>query len=338
LKKHTAHASYLEAKIRDHGNNMRVFVAGAGGAIGTALIPVLAGAGHHVIGMTRSPERAQHIRELGAEHVAVDALDEPALVRAVESARPDVIVHELTNIPRKVNVRRFDDDFRATNRLRIEGTDHLIRAAQAAGVRRIVAQSFGAWPYARVGGPVKSEEDPLDSNPPRAMRETLRAIRYLEERVTGTLGLEGIALRYGFFYGPESAGGIGSMLEDVRRRRFPIVGDGGGVWSFIHVADAARATLAAAERGEPGLYNITDDEPAPVAEWLPGLARIIGAPPPRHAPVWLARLMVGESGVVLMTQIRGASNQKAKRILDWKPQWPSWREGFTAEYGVKRGG
>lgn len=315
---------------------MRIFVAGASGAIGRSLLPVLVAAGHEVIGMTRSAGNAERVRSFGAEHVAADALDERAVIAAVERARPEVIVHELTRIPPKLNVRRFDQEFATTNRLRTEATDHLIRAAQAVGVRRFVAQSFGGWPYAREGGPVKTEEDPLDPHPPRAFRESLEAIRYLEARTTGTDGLEGLALRYGFFYGPDRTSGTGAMLEDVRRRRLPVVGDGGGVWSFVHVDDAAHATLAAVERGEPGIYNIADDDPARVSEWLPETARILGAPKPMRAPVWLARLIVGEAGVMLMTQIRGASNQKAKRLLGWTPRWTSWREGFAAEFAGAR--
>ena len=218
---------------------MKVFVAGAGGAIGSALIPALVSAGHEVTGMTRSSRHAERVRSLGADHVAADALDGQAVVEAVQRAKPDAIIHELTNIPRKLNVRHFDRDFGTTNRLRTEATDHLIHAAQTVGVRRFIAQSFGGWPYARVGGPVKSEDDSLDPHPPRAMHESLEAIRYLEHRVTEAEALNGIALRYGYFYGPEGTGGIGAMLDDIRRRRLPVVGDGGGVWSFVHIDDAA---------------------------------------------------------------------------------------------------
>ena len=312
---------------------MRVLVAGASGAVGRPLVRVLVAAGHQVIGMMRSPEKAALVRSLGAEHIAADALDAAAVTAAVGSAAPDVIVHELTAIPRKLNPRHFERDFAATNLLRTKGTDNLVNAARAAGVRRVLAQSFGGWPYARDGTRLKKEDDPFDPDPAREFRTTLDSIRYLEQRVTGTPGIDGITLRYGFFYGPVEAGGVGSMLEDVRRRRLPIVGNGGGIWSFIHVEDAAAATLAAIERGEPGAYNIVDDEPAPVSEWLPELARILGAKPPRRVPAWLARLAIGQSGVVMMTEIRGASNDKARRVLGWKPVRSTWRRGFAEEFG-----
>jgi nucleoside-diphosphate-sugar epimerase len=248
---------------------------------------------------------------------------------ALQNAKPEIVVHELTAIPEHLNFRRFDREFELTNRLRTEGTDNLLAAACKAGARRFLAQSYAGWPYARQGGPVKSEEDPLDPNPPSAMRRSFEAIRYLESAVIGGQGVEGIVLRYGAFYGPGTAFGKGgSVFEDIRRRRFPIIGGGGGIWSFIHIDDAVHATLAAIERGAPGVYNITDDEPAPVSEWLPALAAAIEAPAPRRVPKFVGRLAVGEHGVMLMTEIRGASNAKAKRELRWKPLWPSWREGF----------
>jgi nucleoside-diphosphate-sugar epimerase len=308
---------------------MRVFLAGATGAIGRRLIQVLVRADHSVVGMTRSPENADAIRAAGAEPVVADALNENAVMAAVRQAEPEVVVHQLTAIPPNTNPRKFDREFELTNRLRTEGTDHLLAAARAAGARRFVAQSFAGWPHAREGGLVKTEEDPLDPSPPKAMRRTLEAIRYLEGAVVGAEELEGLVLRYGSFYGPGTSLGEGGVhWEMIRRRRFPIVGRGTGVWSFIHIDDAATATLAAIERGAPGVYNIVDDEPAPVAEWLPALAAAVGAKPPRHVPTWLARLAVGEPGVVLMTEIRGASNAKAKRELDWQPAYVSWRDGF----------
>jgi nucleoside-diphosphate-sugar epimerase len=240
-----------------------------------------------------------------------------------------VVIHQLTAIPPDASLRRFDREFELTNRLRTEGTDHLIAASRAAGARRFVAQSFGGWPYAREGGPVKTEEDPLDTSPPAPFRRTLDALRHLETAVVGAEGLEGLALRYGFFYGPgTSIGEGGPILDAVRRRRLPIVGGGGGIWSFVHVDDAARATVAASERGAPGVYNVADDEPAPVSEWLPALAEAVGAKPPRRVPAILGRLGAGEAAVVLMTQIPGASNAKAKRELGWQPAYSSWREGF----------
>jgi nucleoside-diphosphate-sugar epimerase len=308
---------------------MNVLVAGATGAIGRRLIPLLVEAGHSVAGTTRKPGRVASIRAVGAEPLVVDALDTAAVVAAVRSVRPEVVVHELTAIPARLNVRKFDREFDLTNRLRTEGTDNLLAGARAAGARRVVAQSFAGWPYARQGGPVKNEEDPLDLNPPAALARTLEAIRHLESAVLGGKAMEGVVLRYGAFYGPgTSLGESGSILEDIRRRRFPIVGSGGGVWSFLHVDDAALATLTAIERGAPGIYNIVDDDPASVSEWLPALAAAVGAPPPRHVPGFVGRLAVGEHGVMMMTEIRGASNAKARRELGWRPAWRSWREGF----------
>jgi nucleoside-diphosphate-sugar epimerase len=308
---------------------MNVLVAGASGAIGRRLIPLLVEAGHNVAGMTRTPGKVASIRSLGAEPLVVDALDAAAVLAAVRSARPEVVVHELTAIPARMNMRKFDREFELTNRLRTEGTDNLLAGARAAGARRLVAQSFGGWPYARQGSPVKSEEDPLDPNPPAALRHTLGAIRHLESAVLAGKTTEGVVLRYGAFYGPGTSLGEGGWLvEEVRRRRFPIVGDGGGVWSFLHIDDAAQATLVAVERGAPGIYNIADDDPAPVSEWLPALAAAIGAPPPRRVPAFVGRLAAGEHGVMMMTEIRGASNDKARRQLGWRPGWRSWREGF----------
>jgi len=308
---------------------MKVFVAGATGAIGKRLIPVLKQAGHSVTGMTRSASKADSLRSAGAEAAIVDALDPAAVATAVERAKPEVIVHELTAIPQAFDVRKFAEQFALTNRLRTEGTDNLLAAARASGVRRFVAQSYAGWPYARAGGSVKTENDPLDPNPPAAFRETLRAIKYLESAVLGTPGIEGLVLRYGGFYGPGNGlGEGGAIVEQVRQRKFPIIGGGTGVWSFIHIDDAARATVAAIERGAPGIYNIVDDEPAPVSEWLSALASILGAKPPLRLPAWLGRLATGEQGVVMMTQIRGASNHKAKRELAWQPLWATWRDGF----------
>jgi nucleoside-diphosphate-sugar epimerase len=250
------------------------------------------------------------------------------------AAHPEVVVHELTALAGMADFRRLDEGFALTNRLRSEGTDHLLAAARAAGSRRFVAQSFAGWPFARVGGPVKTEDEPLDPDPPAQLRRTLDAIRHLEAAVVGAEGIEGVVLRYGGFYGPgTSAGEGGFMLEDLRRRRFPLVGAGTGVWSFVHVDDAATATVAAVERGAPGIYQIVDDDPAPVSEWLPALAAAIGARPPRRVPAWVARLAGGAHGVVLMTEARGASNAKARRELGWRPAWPSWRQGFRDGLG-----
>jgi nucleoside-diphosphate-sugar epimerase len=310
---------------------MRVFVAGATGAIGKQLVPRLVAAGHEVHGMTRYQSKQAMLDELGAVPVVADALDPEQVAEAVGRARPEVIVHELTAIG-ALDLRHFDRDFAPTNRLRTEGTDHLLSAGQAVGVRRFVAQGVAGYgAYVRAGGPVKREQDPFDPAPAREMRQTLAAIRHLEEVVLGARWTEGIVLRYGAFYGPGTglAPG-GEQFELVRRRRFPLVGDGGGVWSFIHIADAAEATVAAVEHGSRGVYNVVDDDPAPVAEWLPALAQTLGAKKPMRVPRFIGRLFAGEPGVVMMTDARGASNAKAKRELGWQPKHPSWRQGFTA--------
>ena len=309
---------------------MKVFVAGATGAMGRQLVPRLVAAGHDVAGMVRGGSRRAVLEELGATAVIADALDPEQVADVVARARPDVIVHQLTALS-TVDVRRFDRSFAVTNRLRTEGLDHLLSAGRAVGVRRFVAQSYTGWPYARTGGPVKGEEDPLDSAPARHMRETLAAIRYLEAAVTEAGWTEGIVLRYGAFYGPgTSLTPGGEQFEMIRKRRFPVVGDGAGVWSFVHIADAAEATVAAVEHGERGIYNVVDDDPARVAEWLPALAQSLGAARPRRVPRLVGRLVAGEVGAVMMTEVRGASNAKAKRELGWEPRHASWRRGFAA--------
>jgi nucleoside-diphosphate-sugar epimerase len=279
--------------------------------------------------MTRSESKQAMLYELGAVPVVADALDPDQVAEAVGRARPDVIVHQLTAIPALLDLRHFDRDFALTNRLRTEGTDYLLSAGQAVGVRRFVAQSH-ILSYARTGAAVKSEEDPFDRSPAREMRETLAAIRHLEEAVLGARWTEGIVLRYGHFYGPGTSLAPGAeQVEMIRKRRFPLVGDGGGVWSFIHIADAAEATVAAVEHGSRGVYNIVDDDPAPVAEWLPALTRMLSGKKPRRVPRFVVRLAAGEFGVLMMTEARGASNAKAKRELGWSPAHPSWREGFA---------
>ena len=310
---------------------MRVFVAGATGAIGRQLVPRLVAAGHEVHGMTRHVSKQAMLDELGAVPVVADALDPDQVAAAVGGARPEVIVHQLTAIG-ALDMRHFDRDFALTNRLRTEGTGHLLSAGQGVGVRRFVAQGIAGYgAYVRTGGPVKSEEDPLDPTPTREMRETLAAIRHLEEAVLAARWTEGMVLRYGAFYGPgTSMAPDGAQSELVRRRKFPLVGDGGGVWSFIHVADAAEATVAAVEHGSRGVYNVVDDDPAPVAEWLPALAQTLGAKQPMRVPRFVGRLFAGETGVMMMTELRGASNAKAKRELAWRPAHPSRRQGFTA--------
>jgi nucleoside-diphosphate-sugar epimerase len=310
---------------------MRVFVAGASGAIGRQLVPRLVAAGHEVTGMTRSQSHQAMLRELGAEPAIADALDPDQVAQAVGRARPEVIVHQLTAIG-PLDLRHFDRDFAATNRLRTEGTDYLLSAGQAVGVARFVAQSvadYGA--YARAGGLVKTEQDPLDGSPVPAMRQTLAAVGHLEQAVLGARWTQGVVLRYGAFYGPGTALAPGAQqFELVRRRKFPVVGDGAGVWSFIHVADAAAATEAAVEHGQRGVYNVVDDDPAPVAEWLPALARMLGARKPMRVPRLAGRLFAGQAGVMMMSELRGASNAKARRELGWQPAHPSWRQGFAA--------
>ncbi len=309
---------------------MRVFLAGATGAIGKQLVPRLVAAGHEVHGMTRSDSKQAALEELGARPVVADALDPGQVAEAVARSKPDVIVHQLTAIG-PLDPRHFDRDFALTNRLRTEGTDYLLSAGQAVGVRRFVAQSNGAFPYARTGGPVKTEEDPLDPSPAREMRSMVAAVRHLEQAVLDARWTEGIVLRYGAFYGPGTSMAPGeAQFELVRKRKFPLVGDGGGVWSFIHVADAAEATVAAVEHGGRGIYNVVDDDPAPVAEWLPALAQTLGAKQPMRVPRFVGRLFAGEVGALMMTELRGASNEKAKRELAWRPSHPSWRGGFAA--------
>jgi len=306
---------------------MRILVAGATGAIGKQLVPMLLARGHEVAGLAR---RAGPVAALGATPLVADALDPDAVGGAVARFEPEAIAHELTALAAAPDMRRFDRYFALTNRLRTEGTEHLLAAGRAVGVRRFVAQSFAGWPYARDGGPVKTEDDPLDPSPVPAMRATHAAIRRQEELLLTAEWTEGIVLRYGGFYGPgTSFAAEGESVELIRARRLPVVGDGRGVWSFVHIADAAEATVAALEHGRRGVYNIVDDEPAPVAEWLPVAAEIVGAGRPRHVPRWLGRLLAGEAGAVMMTEVRGASNAKAKRELGWQPRYASWRQGFA---------
>jgi len=320
---------------------MKVFVAGATGVLGRTLVPQLVARGHEVVGMTRSGSKQDFVRSLGARPVVADALDPDAVAQAVASAEPDVIVHELTALSGKLSARDMRHPERApmavmTNRLRSEGTDHLLAAGRAVGARRFIAQSFGAFRWARAGGPVLTEADPIDPNPPGAMRPALVGILHVERAVTSIEWGEGLVMRYGGFYGPGtsmSRAPDAEMAGPIRKRRFPIVGDGDGVWSYIHIEDAAAATALAVERGEPGIYNIVDDEPAPVREWLPVLASALGAKPPRRVPRWLARLAAGEMATVMMTESRGSSNAKAKRELGWQLRYPSWRLGFAQGLG-----
>ena len=309
---------------------MRVFLAGATGAVGRPLIRQLLAAGHEVTATTRNPAKVDQLQALGAAPVVVDGLDSRAVTSAVARAQPDAIVHQMTALAGKPDLRHFDRWFAKTNELRTQGTQHLLAAARAAGVPKLVAQSYTGWNNERSGGWVKTEADALDADPLPAQRESLTAIRLLEDVVLSA-PLEGIVLRYGNFYGP---GDSDAMLELIRKRQFPLVGAGRGVWSWIHLDDAATATLAALERGRRGIYNVTDDEPAPVAEWLPFLAQTIGAKPPRRVPTRIGRLAAGDVPVRWMTESRGASNEKAKRELDWRPTFPSWRDGFRDEFAA----
>jgi nucleoside-diphosphate-sugar epimerase len=317
---------------------MKVFVAGATGVLGRELVPQLVARGHEVVGMTRTASKQDGLRALGARPVVADALDPDAVAQAVASAEPEVIVHQLTALSGKMSIREARHPersfaFTMTNRLRTEATDHLLAAGRAVGARRFVAQSFGAFRFARTGGPVQTEADLLDPDLPAP---GLEAILYLEQAVTTIDWGEGLVLRYGGFYGPGTSTSLapdGVMTGPIRKRRFPIVGDGGGVWSHVHIEDAAAATAIAVEQGPPGIYYIVDDEPAPVREWLPVLASALGAKPPRRIPRWLGRLAAGEMATLMMTEARGASNEKAKRELGWQPRYPSWRQGFAQGLG-----
>jgi nucleoside-diphosphate-sugar epimerase len=304
---------------------MRVLVAGATGAVGRQLVPALVRAGHQVTATSRSEARLAGLRAAGAQLAVLDGLDAQAVGEVVARAEPEVIIHEMTAIPADLSLRNFDRSFAVTNQLRTRGIDYLLAAAAAAGARRVIAQSYGGWDYARTGGLVKTEDDPLDPQPPARQRETLAAIRHLERAVLDA-PLEGVVLRYGSLYGPGASEGT---VELIRKRQLPVIGSGAGVWSFLHVADAAAATVAAVSSGDPGVYNVADNDPAAVARWVPEVARIVGAPVPRRLPAWVGRLVVGEVGISMMTQIRGVSSARAQRELGWQPIWPSWRDGFA---------
>ena len=313
---------------------MRVFVAGATGAIGRSLVPQLIGSGHEVIALTRSREKARALEALGAKTVVANALDREALTAAITKTEPEAVIHQLTALADAGSFRNFDREFALTNRLRTEATDTLLSAALLVGARRFIAQSFCGWPFARTGGPIKTERDPLDPKPPKSFRNTLAAIRALESAVRDAAGIDAFALRYGMLYGPGTAlAKDGAIVKAVRRGAIPIFGKGAGVWSFVHVNDAARATVAALTRGAPGIYNVVDDEPAPVSVWLPFLARALGARPPRRVSVLFARFAIGAGGVSMMTKVRGGSNTKAKRELGWQPIFASWRRGFVEGLG-----
>jgi 2-alkyl-3-oxoalkanoate reductase len=309
------------------GAEMRVYVAGGSGAIGRRLIPQLIAAGHDVVATTSSRRGIEELEILGAHPLVVDGLDEEAVVKSVCLAEPDVIVNEMTALAGATNLRNFDRAFARTNELRTKGNNHLIRAAQIAQVRRVISQSYTGWSNARDGDGVKTERDRLDPDPPKTMRRSLDAIRHLERSTTRATRLEGIVLRYGSLYGPGTAFST-DYVDLVRKRRLPLIGDGSGVWSFVHVDDAAAATVLAVERASRGVYNVVDDDPAPVSDWLPFLADVLGARQPRRIPAWLARIVAGEAITSMSTRITGSSNAKARRELRWEPRYRSWREGF----------
>ncbi len=313
---------------------MRVFIAGGTGAIGKVLVPLLVENGHEVIVLARGEHKVEEVEAMGAKAAAADPLDREELTAAIRSAEPEVIMHQLTALSGAGNFRKFDEEFALTNRFRTEVTDTMLAAARMVGARRFIAQSFCGWPFAREGGPVKTEEDPLDANPPASFSKTLAAIRRLEDTIQRTTETEALALRYGMLYGPGTGfARDGSIVDLVRKRRMPIIGDGAGTWSFIHVQDVARATVAAMSRAEPGVYNVVDDDPAPVSTWLPYLADVLDARPPRKLPAWLGKIAIGDGGVSMMTRIRGGSNAKAKREFEWRPIYPTWRRGFVEEFG-----
>jgi nucleoside-diphosphate-sugar epimerase len=307
---------------------MRIFVAGAAGAVGRKLVPSLVAKGHAVVGLTRTPESGRRLAAAGAEPVVADALDAAAVEAAVTAARPEVVVHQLTALAGASDLRDFDAVLSASNRLRTTGLDNLIAAARKSGARKIVAQSYCGWPYARTGGPIKSETDPLDTTPPLKQTQSLAAIRHVEAAVADLRDLQGVVLRYGSFYGPGTGMFEPVVVGQLRKRQMPLIDGGGGWWNFLHVDDAASATVATIEGDARGLYNVVDDEPAPVRDWLPALADAVGAKPPRRLPTWIARFFAGQALVTMMTASRAGSNAKIKRDLGWRPAHASWRQGF----------
>jgi len=313
---------------------MRVLLAGATGVLGRRLLPMLIDIGHEVVGTSTSAEKLAALEAAGADGVVMDGLDRDSVDQAVASAEPEVVIHQLTALAAMTNLKKFDEQFTETNRLRTTGTDYLLAASIAVGAKRFIAQSYTGWPNERSGNRVKDETSPLDPTPTANSTLTLDAIRYVEEAVTSATELEGLVLRYGSFYGPGTGlAKDGDLLKMVAKRRLPVVGGGAGVWSFCHIDDAASATVAAVTRGAPGIYNVVDDEPSEVVEWLPYLAEAIGAKPPMRLPAWLAKPMIGEHGISMMTQVRGSSNAKAKAALTWSPRYASWREGFRTGLG-----
>lgn len=306
---------------------MKVLVAGASGVVGRQLLPQLIAAGHEVTGLARSADNVG-----GVEMMAVDALDQKAVRAAVERAEPEALVHVATAIPAQIDPRRIDKDFAMTNRLRTEGTAHLLDAARRAGISRIVTQGLG-YAYDPNGSEPADESVPLWRNPPRKFAPVLTALRQMESAVEEA---GGTVLRFGHLYGPGSSyAADGSFIRQVRARQVPIVGGGTATFSFIHSQDAAAAVVAALETPASGVFNVVDDVPTKMGEWLPILAGGLGAPAPRKVPTFLARAAVGGWGVAFMTQLRGADNTRAKRILRWQPQIPSWRLGFDLELDLE---
>jgi len=310
---------------------MKIFILGGTGVIGRYLVPLLVSEGHEVTALVRSAERISEAEKIGAKGVTADVFNEEELISLIKKNESEIIIHQLTALAGVTgNFRKFDQEFELTNRFRTVVTDTLLKAAELTGVRRFIAQSFCGWPFAREGGLVKTEEDPLDPDPPASLSRTLNAIKHLESAVQKSGKVEALALRYGLFYGPgTSIAKDGAIINLIRNRKFPIVGDGGGIWSFAHIKDAAGATVKAVSKGDPGVYNIVDDEPAPVSTWLPFLADVLEVKPPRKIPVWLGRMSLGEAGISMMTKIRGGSNVKAKRNLGWEPFYATWRDGFV---------
>lgn len=314
---------------------MRIFVAGASGVVGRRLVPILLERGHDVVGLTRTAEKRSLLEGLGARVAVADALEAPSLEAAVADAAPHVLVHQLTAIPDEIDLRHYDRTFAMTNRLRMEGADNLLAAARVSGARRIVAQSLAAW-LPRALGRLATEDDPHDPEPPKGAEGEVDALRYLERAVTEAGDVEGVVLRYGLLYGPGtsmSLDPVGQQVSLLRNRQFPVVGSGDGVWSFVHVDDAVAATVEAIERVDPGIYNVVDDDPAPVRDWLPAAAAAVGAPRPRRVPRWLGRLLVGAAAVSMMTEWSGASNAKITSALGWSPRYASWRDGFREGLG-----
>ncbi len=310
---------------------MKIFILGGTGVIGRYLIPLLVSEGHEITALVRSAERISEAEKIGAKGVPADLFNEEELISLIKKTEPEIIIHQLTALAGVTgNFRKFDQEFELTNRFRTVVTDTLLKAAELTGVRRFIAQSFCGWPFAREGGLVKTEEDPLDPDPPASLSRTLNAIKHLESAVKKSGKVEALALRYGLFYGPGTSIAMdGAVINLIKNRKFPIVGNGGGIWSFVHVQDAAGATVKAVSKGEPGIYNIVDNEPAPVSIWMPFLADALEVKPPRKIPLWVGKMMLGEAGISMMTKIRGGSNAKAKRKLGWEPVYASWRDGFV---------